>query len=113
MTGPGRPYEGQAVHVRIPDALLDALDLDAADRGVSRAEMLRRVLTYRYMDWPWTHTLTRVSGVVEHVCVHGVGHPDPASADELADETWMVHGCDGCCQTADWGGAVDVWADVS
>ena len=101
------------MQVRIPDDLLDDLDLDAQDRGVSRAEMLRRVLTGRYTDWPWTATLTRGSGVVEHVCTHGVGHPDPASAEELADETLAVHGCDGCCQQSGWVEAVALWWDVS
>ena len=29
---------------------------------------------------------------MERICVHGVGHPDPDSAD--ADP---LHACDGCC----------------
>jgi hypothetical protein len=31
-------------------------------------------------------------GLVERICPHGVGHPDP---DEVATDT--THGCDGCC----------------
>ena len=111
--GRGRPSEGRPVQVRIPEDLLDALDLDAQDRGLSRAAMLRRVLTARYSDWPWAGTVVRSSGITEHTCVHGVGHPDPASADELEDPSVMVHGCDGCCQSPVWVEAVDVWADVS
>lgn len=46
--GPGRPPEGRPVKVRIPDELLDALDAAATLAGVSRAEMVRRVLADRY-----------------------------------------------------------------
>jgi hypothetical protein len=30
--------------------------------------------------------------IMERICPHGVGHPDP---DEIDPDT--VHGCDGCC----------------
>lgn len=36
--------------------------------------------------------------IMERVCEHGIGHPDP---DDLKVRTWpseAVHGCDGCCQ---------------
>jgi len=37
-------------------------------------------------------------GIMERLCVHGVGHPDP---DDLKVRigSWAegVHGCDGCC----------------
>lgn len=41
-------------------------------------------------------------GLMERICPHGVGHPDP---DDLAFKKtvdpdakhWGVHGCDGCC----------------
>ena len=41
-------------------------------------------------DWPthWRDDL----GILERICEHGVGHPDPD--DVHADP---VHGCDGCC----------------
>lgn len=43
-------------------------------------------------------------GLMERVCEHGVGHPDPDDlaykrriyGDRFAD-TESVHGCDGCC----------------
>ena len=49
-------------------------------------------------DWPtnWRGDI----GVMERICPHGIGHPDP---DDLAYKskfgvTWpSVHGCDGCC----------------
>ena len=32
-------------------------------------------------------------GIVERICPHGIGHPDPD--DPTLD---AVHGCDGCCR---------------
>lgn len=48
-------------------------------------------------DWP---TLIRTSGLVERICEHGVGHPDPDSVayfERKGIEAMDVHGCDGCC----------------
>jgi hypothetical protein len=33
--------------------------------------------------------------VMERICPHGVGHPDPD--DALVSDDAGVHGCDGCC----------------
>lgn len=35
-------------------------------------------------------------GIMERICPHGVGHPDP---DELTLDMYGrgIHGCDGCC----------------
>ncbi len=51
-------------------------------------------------DWPtnWRHDRS----MMERICPHGVGHPDP---DDLAFKESIglnmtvegVHGCDGCC----------------
>lgn len=45
--------------------------------------------------------LLRASGLIERTCRHGVGHPDPDSAAWLnrvsGQDSWGVHGCDGCC----------------
>jgi hypothetical protein len=54
---------------------------------------------------PWESTIRRESGLVEHVCRHGVGHPAAASVHWLAihDRPAMgTHGCDGCCATMEW-----------
>ena len=40
-------------------------------------------------------------GVMERVCQHGVGHPDPDDAAHnirIGREYLTVHGCDGCCR---------------
>ncbi|KKK70059.1 hypothetical protein LCGC14_2927790 [marine sediment metagenome] len=40
--------------------------------------------------------------LMERICVHGVGHPDPDSLayirDVLGKDGWEIHGCDGCCR---------------
>jgi hypothetical protein len=42
-----------------------------------------------------------VFGLVERICPHGVGHPDPDSAayfEKPGGHTdASIHGCDGCC----------------
>ena len=50
-------------------------------------------------DWP-THWRDD-RGLMERICEHGVGHPDP---DDLAfkrrhglDDSEGIHGCCGCC----------------
>jgi hypothetical protein len=56
--------------------------------------------------WPLVYRADR-SPLIERLCPHGVGHPDPDSLDYLADAdptdrgAWGVHGCDGCCGAPD------------
>jgi hypothetical protein len=38
--------------------------------------------------------------LLERLCPHGIGHPDPDHIDNLAEHLrkWeSMHGCDGCC----------------
>lgn len=44
-------------------------------------------------EWPLNYRFDR--GLMERVCVHGVGHPDPDGVRNWADG---VHGCCGCCK---------------
>jgi len=40
------------------------------------------------------------NGLMERVCPHGIGHPDPDSLpffEEKGIAHMGVHGCDGCC----------------
>jgi len=44
-------------------------------------------------------------GLMERICTHGVGHPDPDQWDYLVQRygerrahSEFVHGCDGCCR---------------
>ena len=51
-------------------------------------------------NWPMN---LRETGLVERMCRHGIGHPDPDSAAWMDRRygheagTWSIHGCDGCC----------------
>lgn len=58
-------------------------------------------------NWPMT---LRETNLIERMCPHHVGHPDPDSAramdfmryGRINDEFgFTVHGCDGCCQKPD------------
>jgi hypothetical protein len=54
---------------------------------------------------PWVKTIRRESGLIEHICEHGVGHPAYASVHwmEINGHHKMgVHGCDGCCTKPEW-----------
>lgn len=52
----------------------------------------------------------RMDGRLEWVCECGVGHPDIRMARNLANrygdkiETWLIHGCCGCCSRDDFPG---------
>ncbi len=45
-------------------------------------------------DWPQNWRGDR--GIMERICKHGVGHPDPDDP-KSTDRYEYVHGCDGCC----------------
>ena len=54
-------------------------------------------------------------GLMERLCPHGVGHPDPDQAGywRLLNMEWMtVHGCDGCCWDAEGGALVPAGQDI-
>jgi hypothetical protein len=54
---------------------------------------------------PWVETIRRDSGLVEHVCEHGVGHPAYGSVHWMeinGMKGYGVHGCDGCCRAPAW-----------
>lgn len=38
----------------------------------------------------------RDKGMMERICDHGVGHPDPDDYKSRSS-MWSTHGCDGCC----------------
>lgn len=56
--------------------------------------------TKRRIPWP---AILREDGCrVEVICPHGVGHP-VKSLSRNWDDSWMcVHGCDGCCDKAEF-----------
>lgn len=48
-------------------------------------------------EWPQNWRDGR--GVMERICPHGIGHPDPDDP-AFQNEYEAVHGCDGCCDTS-------------
>ena len=48
---------------------------------------------HHMISWPQLWRDDR--GIMERVCPHEIGHPDP---DEIfLDDFTTIHGCDGCC----------------
>jgi len=48
-------------------------------------------------EWPLE---LRASTLMERICPHGIGHPDPDSLayfNRIGEDDFGVHGCDGCC----------------
>jgi hypothetical protein len=61
--------------------------------------VIHRPSEHRMVGWPM---VVRASTLIERMCKHGTGHPDPDSVAYLNwadgyDSGWGVHGCDGCC----------------
>ena len=58
-------------------------------------------------DWPLNWRSDR--GMMERICEHGVGHPDPddyayhksRNFNGSGDDGYGVHGCDFCCMKGD------------
>lgn len=50
----------------------------------------------------WTMVWRGDRGMIERLCHHGIGHPDPDDVsyhvDILGELFWGIHGCDGCCR---------------
>jgi hypothetical protein len=49
---------------------------------------------HQLRTWPQQWRADR--SIMERVCNHGVGHPDPDNPWPAGDRRWS-HGCDGCC----------------
>jgi hypothetical protein len=46
----------------------------------------------------WAQNWRDDRGVMERICPHGIGHPDPDDPAFQKNEYEGVHGCDGCCR---------------
>lgn len=56
----------------------------------------------RFPTPDWARPLIRETGLLEDVCIHGVGHPNQAWLDEhdpTGEKCFGIHGCDGCCRS--------------
>jgi hypothetical protein len=67
------------------------------------------------VDWPVTFRMDLRPVMVERLCPHGVGHPDPDSLRWVTSQVFLlpenevqheelyntlgIHSCDGCCQS--------------
>jgi hypothetical protein len=65
---------------------------------------------HKMRDWPMNlRTDPWAAPLIERMCIHGTGHPDPDSVAYM-DKSWGyssetgkkyygygIHGCDGCC----------------
>ncbi len=51
---------------------------------------IHKMSDHHMRGWPQHWRNDR--GIMERICEHGVGHPDPD--DPCTDK---IHGCDGCC----------------
>lgn len=83
-------------------------------RGDCRGEYcaIHKPSPHDMVTWPlaWRED----KGILERMCEHGIGHPDPDSlafikltrGDKEATE-YGVHGCDGCCKKKPWSPASD------
>ena len=64
---------------------------------------LHRPSEHRMRSWRF---IIRESGLIERLCIHGVGHPDPDSVhyfSRTGRPGYGVHGCCGCCHTLGMG----------
>ena len=61
---------------------------------VSRPCAIHSRTDHHMRGWPQRWRSDR--GMMERICPHGVGHPDP---DDITDD--KVHGCDGCCKRSE------------
>jgi len=44
----------------------------------------------------------RGDGRLEWICIHGVGHTVRVPLEHTNDSAWWSHGCDGCCNSAEY-----------
>lgn len=45
----------------------------------------------------WPQNWRGDRGIMERICPHGIGHPDPDDLKCRKNVVESVHGCDGCC----------------
>lgn len=45
----------------------------------------------------WPQNWRADKGMMERLCPHGIGHPDPDDLKVINTDWAGVHGCDGCC----------------
>lgn len=64
---------------------------------IAKRAKARQAKDHHMVKWP---KVIRENTLVERICPHGIGHPDPDSLiyfERKGVEMMDVHGCDGCC----------------
>ena len=70
--------------------------LDTHDRGTCKGEYCTIHNFSSHHMVKWNQRWREDRRIMERICGHGVGHPDPDDP-KTQDEFESVHGCDGCC----------------
>lgn len=74
------------------------LDVHPPSQCAGRPCVVHAPSDHHMREWPTNWRAD--TRVMERICPHGVGHPDPDDVAYLASvgRDWAaVHGCDGCC----------------
>lgn len=96
---PVRPKRGRAIEA-LGFENYDGVIIHSRDRCAGQHCPFHNPSNHSMKSW---RIVIRDSGLVERVCEHGCGHPDPDSLAHLdpdGEKRLGVHGCDGCCQKA-------------
>jgi hypothetical protein len=78
-----------------------ALTTHRIDQCLGTTCVIHNPSDHHMRSWPMHWRPGR--GIMERICSHGTGHPDPDQFEYwdrvYGDESWAmsVHGCDGCC----------------
>lgn len=81
-----------------PMEISDLTNTHAESRCKGRRCVIHNPTDHHMIDWPIN---LRETNLIERLCKHGVGHPDPDSVyffDKIGQKGYDVHGCDGCCR---------------
>lgn len=76
----------------------ELINVHSRDRCEGQACVIHNPSDHKMRDWPLNWRGDR--GLMERICPHGIGHPDPddlAYQDPDGSKAIGVHGCDGCC----------------
>lgn len=74
-------------------------NVHSASKCAGRHCVLHNPSDHHMREWPlnWRDD----TKIMERLCPHGVGHPDPddVAYQIMVDRSWAaIHGCDGCCE---------------
>lgn len=87
---------------RVVDAQGRTIVVHNRDMCTGRPCVIHSPSEHKTRDWPMNFRFDKMA-LVERLCTHGVGHPDPDSVhyfETIGVERMGIHGCDGCCGTA-------------